>query len=394
MKATEYPIVSKRLTEAREVRGMNCAQLAECLGLTRQAVYQYEKGVRSPSPEIVEKIARALNFPISRFYRVISDPPDAPLFFRSLASATKIARTRAKRKLEWVRNDIYGFLRQFIEFQPVNFPELDVPCDPLELTEEEIENLARDVRRFWGLRDGPIGDVVLLLENNGAVLVRQELGVRTLDAFSMRAPGDPTPFFVLGTDKGSAVRSRFNAAHELAHMLLHSHLRPSDVNKRDIHRVLESQANYFAGAFLLPPETFSNDLMAASLNGFANIKMRWRVAIGAMIKRARSLDIISSADETRLFIEYTKRGWKKHEPFDDEIVPERNRFLEQAFDLVLDAKLVTTNSIEAEMSMFAPDIEQAIGLPDGFLSDEMYSLQFPTLTLKKQDASDSDLKLG
>ena len=46
----------------------------------------------------------------------------------------------------------------------------------------EIEEIATDVRRFWNLGDGPISNVTLLLENNGAIVTRTEMGADNLDA--------------------------------------------------------------------------------------------------------------------------------------------------------------------------------------------------------------------
>ena len=382
--------VGERLTEAREARGYNSAQVAEALGITRQAVSLYEKGQRSPTPQILEDAAKFLRFPIHRFTCPIRNEPTGTLFFRSLAAATKSARERAKRRLNWVQSDVCGFLRELVEFPAVNFPDFKIPDDPIAIDFDDIEKIARDTRRFWGLGDGPIADIVLLLENNGAIVVRQELGAHTLDAFSRWDSTEKVPYVVLGTDKDTAVRSRYNAAHELGHMILHRHLRPI---RTGTHDFLERQAHYFAGAFLMPPDTFKADIVQSSIQTFVTIKTRWRVSIAAMIRRAKNLGIISDEEEGRLFAYRSQQGWTRCEPYDDELESERPRLLERAFNLLLTEGIATRASIESSLAMYAADIENATGLEPGFFDDDVVHFKFPRMNTS-EPPSPPELELG
>lgn len=65
-----------------------------------------------------------------------------------------------------------------------NFPDLDLPADPIPLSDSEIEQAAEDVRRYWRMGDGPIANMILLLENQGAIVGRDRLGADTLDGVS------------------------------------------------------------------------------------------------------------------------------------------------------------------------------------------------------------------
>lgn len=379
MSKSHTNFVSKRLTEAREARGWSQVQLSEAIGVTKQAISQYEKGIRTPTLDILTKVAQALRFPVHRFASPLPDSRPEPVFFRSYSAATKIARTRARRRLDWVTNDICGFLQEFVEFPAVNFPSFDLPDDPAEIDKDRIEHIATCVRRHWALRDGPISDVILLLENNGAIVVQQELGVGTLDAFSRWNTSEDRPYIVLGTDKPSAVRARMNAAHELGHMTLHRHLRSGTVSRQDWHKLLERQAKYFAGAFLMPPETFAAEIPRPDLKTFVMLKTRWRVAIQAMVVRSKDLGIISPSDEERLFTYLSQRGWRKREPYDDDLVVERPQLLKRSFDLILGEGLATKSSVESAVAMTARDIESAIGLAAGFLGDDVPNIKFPGL---------------
>lgn len=309
----------------------------------------------------------------------ISDSPNGAWFFRSLAAATKTARQRAIRRLGCLRNDICGYLRSVVEFPTCNFPKFDLPDDPADLSFEDIEDFAAETRRFWKLGDGPISDMVLLLENNGSIVVRQELGAATLDAFSEWDESERRPYIVLNADKQSAVRSRFDAAHELAHMLLHRHLPQNRVYSRETFPLLESQAHYFAGALLLPATTFSKEIPHPNLQSFNALKSRWLVAIGAMIRRAENLGIISADHAERLFAYRSQQGWSKREPMDDVLEPEQPRFLRRSFDLILSEGVATKGGIESHTALFADDIESIAGLERGFLGDEVQHFKFPVV---------------
>ena len=52
---------SNRIRELRVARSMNQEQLADALGLTKQAVSQYERGVRKPSVPVLEALCDFFN---------------------------------------------------------------------------------------------------------------------------------------------------------------------------------------------------------------------------------------------------------------------------------------------------------------------------------------------
>ena len=83
------------------------------------------------------------------------------------------------------------------------------------------------MRSEWGLDDEPIDDIVRELERHGAVVARLRLTEDGIDAFSW--PGLERPTVILGVDKDDHARSRFDAALELGHVVMHAttHARPT-----------------------------------------------------------------------------------------------------------------------------------------------------------------------
>lgn len=357
----------ERLREAREARSLTGAALAESVGVSRAAVSQYERGVQTPAPDVFTRIADALRLPERFFLENSEEVAGGTVFFRCTASATKAARARAERRYRWTR-EIVRHLQRHLRFPEVDLPEIDLPSKFAALTPAIVEDAAAAVRRHWGLGDGPISNVVWLLENKGVVVTRHLLKSDRLDAFSNWDEDEPRPYIVLGTDKGSAVRSRFDAAHELAHLVLHRHVNQGQLAKRADFALIESQAHRFAGAFLLPATTFLNDLHGVSLDALREMKPHWRAAIQLMLKRAQDLGVVSDAEAKRLWINIGRRGWRKREPFDDRFEPERPRFLPKCFEMLLDRGVLTREGLAADLSWLPAEVEDLVGLSPGTLS--------------------------
>jgi Zn-dependent peptidase ImmA (M78 family)/DNA-binding XRE family transcriptional regulator len=366
----------QRLREAREARGLPAISVSELANVSAQAIYQYESGRRSPSPDVLEKLAIAMNLPPAFFLLPDRSQSTAPLFYRSMSTATKAARSRAHHRLQWLQ-DIVGYLSEFVALPDVNFPELDLPRDPMLLSDDEIEQAAEDSRRYWRMSDGPIANMILLLENQGAVVARDLLGADTLDGLSQLAPEDERPYIVIGTDKGTPARWRFDAAHELAHILLHANVQPESLDRPEMHKKIEGQAHRFARAFLLPLASFGDDLFGVSLDAFRALKPRWNVSIATMIFRARDAGLLSEETERKLRIGMSRHKWRIREPYDDTTQAEKPRLLRRSFELVLGEQAQTPADATAQLALPSADIETLSGLPAGYLSSYAHVVLLP-----------------
>lgn len=373
--------VGGRLREAREVRGLTAIALAEMTGVTRQAISQYETGRSSPSPDVLGSLARVLNMPEPFFTKPERQLDRGTVFYRSMSSATKAARARAEGRFSWLR-DIVDYLSEFVAFPESNFPDLSLPHDPLLLSDDEIETAAEQVRRYWGMTDGPIGNMVHLLENHGAVLARDLLGADTLDGLSEFVAVERRPYIVIGTDKGTPVRWRFDAAHELGHLVLHPRLDRRRLMKAEDFKQIERQAHRFAAAFLLPLGPFGDDFFAASLDALRSIKPKWKVSIAMMITRAKQGGFISEETERRLWINYSRRRYRRNEPYDESMAAEEPKLLRRSIELLLDVGRQTPDDILTGLALAADDVEALSGLPKGYLSGD-----FAPVTLLRQKES-------
>lgn len=361
--------VGQRLEQARKVSGLTAVALAEMLGVRSAAnITQYEHQKQSPSPEVLERIVERLNRPRDFFFKPITTFDQDGICYRSMSSATKTARMRAETKLIWLK-EITSYLRKYMDFPKVNLPSFTLPDDVEGITLSDAENIANECRKFFGLGDGPIIDVVLLLENNGIIVTRLLLGVETQDAFSQWPADEENPYIVLAMDKASAVRSRFDAAHELGHLLLHRHLNRDVVTRNSrLHFLMEQQCHRFASAFLLPETGFTRELWAPTLNSFLTLKPRWKTSIATMMKRSEELGILEERNVRRSWINLSRRGWRKEEPLDDKLRFEEPRLLRRGIEMLIDSGLKTREQIVADLALTPLDVETLTGLPTGFLT--------------------------
>jgi Zn-dependent peptidase ImmA (M78 family)/transcriptional regulator with XRE-family HTH domain len=379
--------IGARLREARLARGLTAISLADQLGVTRSAVSHYERGEQSPRPEVMRRIEAVLDLPAQFFWRVPAKERKRILFWRSISAATKTARVRAQSRYIWLE-EIVRYLREYVNFPPVNFPNFNPPKKPTRISAEMIEELAADTRRFWKLGNGAISNVVWLLENNGAVITRTKLEANTLDAFSEWHAAENAPYFILGADKQVAARSRFDVAHELGHMILHRHIDGPCVAHTADHTLIERQADRFAGAFLLPEDSFSSDVFLPSLDTFQALKPKWGVSIQLMLHRAYDIDLISDKQARRMWINCARRGWRKREPLDDRLPVEEPRLLRRAFEILIGERVQTRAQVLSALPYNVSDIEELAGLPEGYLTERPAAVSLKDYVSKERASDD------
>lgn len=95
----------------------------------------------------------------------------------------------------------------------------------------------------------------------------------TIEGLSAWSSELQRPYVLLSSDKGNGFRSQFDLAHELGHLVLHKGIERSTDPQR--YKLMEDQAHRFAGAFLLPAETFAADVKTpVTLDSLLLLKQR------------------------------------------------------------------------------------------------------------------------
>jgi Zn-dependent peptidase ImmA (M78 family)/DNA-binding XRE family transcriptional regulator len=338
----------ERLRQARLFHGWRKVDLAQAIGVTPAVISQYEQGRTHPSAATLAAMSLRLGFPPDFFEqgRPMVRVDGGQAHFRRLRSTSKLNRDRLVVRLELLAEVV-----QRVEGH-VRLPAVAIPVIPVELDDEDAapERAAAEVRRLWELGDGPIDNVVRLLEAKGIFIIRPKLDTAGIDAFSTWAGGRPV--IVLGSDKDDAARSRFDVAHELGHLVMHHDAEPG-------RQAVERQAHRFAAAFLMPAGAISHELPTRmNWPAYLRLKKRWRVSLQALLYRARTLGVLGPDGYQRAQAQLSARWGRVREP--GEIgPPEQPMVLERAMELMSEKLGIDAEGI-AGMERWSMDVFTSI----------------------------------
>ena len=152
--------------------------------------------------------------------------------------------------------------------------------------------------------------------------------------------------------------------------MLHRGVGQEDIEDPKVLRRIEDEANRFAGALLLPRQSFPSEVFTTQLDAFIELKMRWKVAIQAMVYRCKDLGVFDEYQITNLYKQISARKWRTKEPLDNpKTYPlEQPKLLRKAVSMILDAGQKTADDLVAELALAPPVIETLCNLDEGTLS--------------------------
>ncbi|MBE0506900.1 MAG: XRE family transcriptional regulator [Marinospirillum sp.] len=345
-----------RLSTARKRRQLTKKALAEKAGITQITLTRLEtKGENEPKEETVDSLAKALNYPVEFFYQDdLEAAQESTISFRSLTKLTARQKDAAISASE-----IAQLLDEWISAR-FNLPEADL----LDLRDEQPVEAAAALRRHWGLGNKPIAHMLKLLEAKGVRIFSLDENNLNVDAFSHWRNG--VPYIFLNIYK-SAERSRFDAAHELGHLVLHQH---GEVTGREAER----EADQFASAFLVPREDFKAHIPPMpSLQRLITAKKRWGVSAAAMARTAYDSGVTSDWHYRDLCKQISMRGFRKQEP---EPMEREQSVLWKKLLEALWSEGITKDKIAKELAL---PLDEVAALIDGLLinNSERQQVTFP-----------------
>ena len=365
----EKRVIPYRIKQARVSRGLSMVELSELVSVSKQAISQYEMGKNEPGKAILSSIALVLKYPVSFFYKPVSvnENASSAVFFRSKKTVRVKALNAAREKIEIFR-EIHDYLEEYVDFPKLNLPNIayeDDGIDPID--NDQIEQYAQTLRFYWELGNKPIDNLINIVQKNGIMVSKMQLRMSKLDAFSVWF--DNKPFIFLSSDKDTNARIRFDLAHELGHLLMHAdYYSEEDMKDSAICDKLENEADRFAGAFLLPKDSFSKDVFSTSIDHFVQLKAKWKASIGSMIYRCDTLGLLSSNQIKYLKDQMTTRVYWRREPLDKEMPVEKPFAHKQAIMLLLNNNIVTPGQLVEETGCSAEELEQYCFLDKGTLA--------------------------
>jgi Zn-dependent peptidase ImmA (M78 family)/DNA-binding XRE family transcriptional regulator len=329
-------LTPSRLALARKRRGMTLVRLAGAVGVSTRSLSSYENGRQQPTPQTLRALANALAVPTDFLQAPEIDeiPPDAASF-RALSKMTA-----AQRDTACSAGRIAFLIDDWIE-ERFRLPVADVPS----LSKLDPETAAEVVRARWGQGQVPISNMIHLLESHGIRVFSLAAECAEVDAFSLYWHG--TPFVFLNMMK-SGERGRFDAAHELGHLVLHTD-----------HRIphgpdAEQEANRFAAAFLMPAHSvIACRLANATTDQILNTKHTWNVSAMALTHRLHELGLLTEWGYRTACVNLSRLGYRRDEP--GGIPRESSQLLSKVFRALRDDGIAPTQ-IAADLAISVTEL--------------------------------------
>lgn len=337
-------IYGERVKMARELRGLTQTELAARVGVNSSAIARIETGSLEPSEGLLDSIALQTRFPSTFFRRQPpSEFPEGSLQYRALISVPARERAQARRwaQAAW---DCLREMSMRLKLTPVRLQPLS----------EEPEAAARITRSALGLSpDTPIPHLIRAVEKAGVLAISLPVAISGLDAFSTWINGNPPRPVIVLLDGVPGDRLRFSTAHELGELIVNTPPRGS-------RHEMELRANRFAAELLMPEVAMRQEIvLPVTLVSIAELKLRWRVSMQALIRRARDLKIITPRQYTYLQEQMGTKGWRRVEPPNLDVPIERPRAMRKMAELVY-GDPIDYKKLGGDLSMTAQMVREII----------------------------------
>ena len=280
----------ERVELARLRLGLTKVAFAKALGIDRKALQRFEIGEYDLPQKAQLQLLQISGFSDAFFKKGAPEYPNPDaVSFRSLRSLTASARNAAVA--------VAALAFEFDDFilSRYRLPEHDLAPEK----GGSPTKAALTLRAQWGIGLRPIGNMLNMMEAHGVRVFTLAEETRHLDAYSFWR--NDKPYIFLNTLK-TAERSRFDAAHELGHLILHRHTGSAHINA-------EAEADAFAAAFLMPKEDLIAEVpVVRSLRTIIAAKRRWGVSAAALAYTLHKLGRITDWHYRGYCIELGKLG--------------------------------------------------------------------------------------
>jgi len=192
--------------------------------------------------------------------------------------------------------EVIGVIEKHVQLPSCNIPDLRWE-DPVAAADA--------LREHWKMGFRPIKNMIHLLEFHGVRIFSLADECQKIDAFSLWR--NETPFIFVNRAK-SGERGRFDAAHELGHLILHRRGVPSG-------QQAETEADQFASAFLMPKESVFPRVPAMprgtpALKRLLDLKSSWKVSAAALARRLKDLKVITDWQYHSVCVDLSRLGYR------------------------------------------------------------------------------------
>ncbi len=360
--------LASKLKTARSLTGLStravAAGLARRFPISHATVANYEAGRFVPPLDVLAALAELYDRPLNWFLE--TGKSLTGVRYRNLKSRVRISDLHQYEAevQRWI--DAYVALERRLG-QPLR------PTTNIIPPREDVlpEQLSLAVRGQLGIPETePIPSTVDVLERFGIRVLENPTDLK-IDGMAAKY-GDE--YIVVLNPTVSNDRTRLNAAHELAHILL------GDCDADDAEsKGAEQKAFEFASHFLLPNNQLKRAFEGKSMVRLIQFKERFGISLAAMIYRADKQGFITKPEAKMLWIEFARRGWKTNEP--GHVRPDRATRFEQLIDAAIIGNQMSLKEIADLSGVRSESIRDRLNYAMG-MSEENAPKDVGTDTLK------------
>lgn len=347
-------MLGERIQQARRARGLSLRALADRVGLSATMLSKYERGLATPSSDVLIALSDALDVRSEYFFRT------AKVHLEQVAHRNrhrwKLPHTEESRVLADVQEQLERWSTLDTILPAPWSVKFALPKGlPTKVADyEEIEKIAVTVRRQWNLGLNPIPDLIDTFETKGIKVFTTQFDDPRFEGLSARADGQPV--VVIGRH-WPGDRQRFTLAHELGHLTLDERL-AKELDK-------EIVANRFAGAFLVPAEKVKECLgeqrHKLEVYELYLLKQEYGLSIAGWSYRALDLRIVSKTEHRRFWRYLCAKGWNTEEP-GDPYPPETMRLFQQSVYRALGEDLISESRAAELLGIALPSLVAQRGM--------------------------------
>lgn len=341
------PPNSELLRIAREARGYTLETLGKAVGVSPGLISKVERDNIQAKDELVQAIADELRFPSRLFYRTEhvrgTDSPCIHHRKRKTMPAKVLNRIEAQMHLTQLQ------VKRLVEDLDIETEVTFATLDPDEYG--GAAKVAQALRGYWRVPEGPIANLVAVLEAAAAVIVLREFGTSKLDGMSSWAKGFPPLFFI--NSHIPIDRMRWTLAHELGHLVMHHTMTSGDQ---------EDEADRFALEFLAPEAELKPGLRNLSLARLPALKMHWGLSMIALIRATKTLDVLPPGKQKSLYVQLSRNGWRTHEPHP--LPEETPSTLQRAMQVHLTEHEYSKDDLAMVVDLYPDEFSALYKLPD------------------------------
>ena len=326
---------------ARETRGVTQKELAEKLGTSPAFICKVETDNRILSEETLVKMSKTLKYPVDFFYQDGEAYLPMSLNYRKRDHVSAKVLVPLEAQINLFRLNIETL------FQKLKVDEPNVPVLDLKKL-ESVEQVAKQLRKFWKMPKGPINNLIELLEQNGIIVIPFDFGTERVDSRTILTK-DKQPIIALNKSH-LADRQRFSLAYELGHLVMHAQTMPA------FDRDISHEANMFAAGLLMPESEIKKDFeKGITIALLGELKRKWKVSMIALLYRAVDLGFVTENQKHYLLKQFNQLKIRRREPPELDFPQEKSKLLRDFMTKYKNAHKYSVKEMAASLHLEVED---------------------------------------